>query len=66
MPFGPFAKKFSLKRPGPRKAQSLSSLQNLDRAQLQRESTADDVGNKIRVNLDGNKIVFDGKDWISG
>lgn len=66
MPFGPFVKKFSPKKPGPRKATSLSSLQNLDRETLQRELTSDDTGHKIRINLDGNKIVFDGKDWISG
>lgn len=66
MPFGPFANKFSPKKPGPRKAVSLSTLQNLDRETLQRELTPDDVGHKIRMNLDGNKVFFDGKDWVSG
>ena len=66
MPFGPFANKFSPKKPAPRKAVSLSTLQNLDRETLQRELSSDDLGNKIRMNLDGNKVYFDGKDWISG
>lgn len=66
MPFGPFAKKFSPKKPGPRKAVSLSTLQNLDRETLQRELTPDDIGQKIKINLDGNRMYFDGKDWVSG
>ncbi|XP_067952229.1 protein chibby homolog 1-like [Watersipora subatra] len=65
MPFGPFGNKFSPKKPGPRKAASLSTLQNLDRETLQRELSADDTGHKIRINLDGNKVYFDGKEWVS-
>lgn len=66
MPFGPFSNKFSPKKPGPRKASSLSTLKDLDRETLQRELSADDAGHKIRMNLDGNKIFFDGNDWVSG
>lgn len=66
MPFGPFAKKFSPKKPVVRKASSISTLQSLDREALQRELNTNDTVNKIRINLDGNKMVFDGEGWISG
>lgn len=66
MPFGPFAKRFSPKKASTRRAASLSALQTLDREARDKELTPDDVGNKIRLDLDGNKIHFDGSEWISG
>lgn len=66
MPFGPFAKKFSPKKPNARRASSVSTLQSLDRETIQRELNANDAVNKIRLNLDGNKMVFDGNEWVSG
>lgn len=64
--FGPFGNKFSPKKAVARKAVSLSTLQSLDRETLNRELNTTDPLNAIGVNLDGNKIVFDGDKWISG
>lgn len=66
MPFGPFAKKFSPKKPVARRASSVSTLQSLDREAIQRELNTNDSVSKIKINLDGNKIVFDGNGWVSG
>jgi len=66
MPLGLFKKKFSPSKPGPRKAVSLSTLQSLDRETLQRELNVNDNLDRIKLTLDGNKMMFDGNEWVSG
>jgi len=64
MPFSLFGtNKFSPKKGGPRKSNSLSNL-NLDQTERAAEFGVD--YGPVKLKLSGNEMSFEGGEWISG